>query len=264
MTPAPRQPLVEASDVHAAFGERAVLRGVALSVAAGELWVVLGPNGAGKSTLLRTLLGLHSASGGRIHLLGRALPLWPRSELARVLAWVPQIFEPVFGFSGLEVVAMGRSPHLGLWGIPTQADIAQARAAMEELGIAQLAGRPANAMSGGEQRLLLLARAFVQEPRLLFLDEPTAFLDLRHQVETLRALKLRTQRGLAAVAVLHDVNLAAAFADRVLLLEQGRVLASGEAGEVLTAPMLERLYGVPMTEVTGVGGQPLFAPRLSS
>jgi iron complex transport system ATP-binding protein len=177
---------------------------------------------------------------------------------------VPQIFEPVFGFSGLEVVAMGRSPHLGLWGIPTQADIAQARAAMEELGIAPLAGRPANAMSGGEQRLLLLARAFVQEPRLLFLDEPTAFLDLRHQVEALRALKLRTRRGLAAVAVLHDVNLAAAFADRVLLLEQGRVLASGDAGEVLTAPMLERLYGVPMAEVTGVGGQALFAPRLSS
>jgi iron complex transport system ATP-binding protein len=256
------QPLLEASDVHAAFGDRPVLRGMALSVASGELWVVLGPNGAGKSTLLRTLLGLHPASGGRIEVLGRPLGNWRRPELARVLAWVPQVFEPAFGFSGLELVTMGRSPHLGLWGLPSEADLSRARMCMEEMGIAALASRPANAMSGGEQRLLLLARAFVQEPRLLFLDEPIAFLDLRHQVEALRALKLRTQRGLGAVAVLHDVNLAAAFADRVLLLEQGRVLASGVGREVLTAPMLERLYGVAMIQVAGADGQPLFAPRL--
>ena len=258
------QRLLEASEVHAGFGERAVLRGVSLSLAAGELWVVLGPNGAGKSTLLRTLLGLHPASVGRIHVLGKPLSEWRRPNLARVLAWVPQVFEPAFGFSGLEVVAMGRTPHQGWWGLPSQADVGRARAIMEELGIAALAGRPATAMSGGEQRLLLLARAFVQEPRLLFLDEPTAFLDLRHQVEALRALKLRTRDGLGVVAVLHDVNLAAAFADRVLLLEEGRVLASGIAREVLSAPTLERLYGVPMTEVTGSGGQPLFAPRLPS
>jgi iron complex transport system ATP-binding protein len=173
------------------------------------------------------------------------------------------VFEPAFGFSGLEVVALGRSPHLGWWGIPTELDVARARASMEELGIAGLASRPATAMSGGEQRLLLLARAFVQEPQLLLLDEPTAFLDLRHQLETLRTLKLRTARGLGAVAVLHDVNLAAAFADRVLLLREGSTLASGGAREVLTAAMLEHLYGVPMTEVAGEEGRPLFAPKLA-
>jgi iron complex transport system ATP-binding protein len=257
------QRLLEASEVQAAFGHRVVLGGVSLSVGAGELWAVLGPNGAGKSTLLRTLLGLHPLSEGRIQVLRKPLAGWRRPELARILAWVPQVFEPAFGFSGLEVVAMGRSPYLGLWGVPGEADVVRARAAMEELDIAPLAARPANAMSGGEQRLLLLARAFVQEPRLLFLDEPTAFLDLRHQVEALRALKLRTRRGLGAVAVLHDVNLAAAFADRVLLLERGRMLASGSAREVLTAATLERLYGVPMTEVAGAGGQSLFAPRLT-
>lgn len=256
------QVLLDAREVSAAFGRRAVLGAVSLAVATGELWVVLGPNGAGKSTLLRTLLGLHPPTGGRVDVLGKGLDRWTRRDLARVVAWVPQVFEPAFGFTGLEVVAMGRSPHLGLWGMPGAADLARARASMEELGIASLEARPATAMSGGEQRLLLLARAFVQQPRLLLLDEPTAFLDLRHQVETLRALKLRTAQGLGAVAVLHDVNLAAAFADRVLLLREGRVLASG-AREVLTAETLERLYGVEMTAVAGEGGQPLFAPRLS-
>jgi iron complex transport system ATP-binding protein len=255
--------LLEAHELNAAFGQRAVLREVSLSVPAGQLWVVLGPNGAGKSTLLRTLLGLHPPAAGRIDVLGRPIDEWPRRELARVVAWVPQVFEPAFGFTGLEVVAMGRSPHLGWWGLPSGTDLARARASMEELGIAPLAARPATAMSGGEGRLLLLARAFVQEPRLLLLDEPTAFLDLRHQVETLRALRLRTARGLGAVAVLHDVNLAAAFADRVLLLREGRVLATGSPREVLTAAILERLYGVAMTEVTGEHGQPLFAPRLA-
>jgi iron complex transport system ATP-binding protein len=255
--------LLEAHELSAAFGRRGVLRGVSLSIAEGELWAVLGPNGAGKSTLLRTLLALHPPSGGRISVLGRPLGEWPRRQLARAIAWVPQVFEPTFGFTGLEVVAMGRSPHQGLWGLPTDADLARARAAMEELGIAALAARPATAMSGGEQRLLLLARAFVQEPKVLLLDEPTAFLDLRHQVEALRALKLRTGRGLGALAVLHDVNLAAAFADRVLLLREGRALATGSAREVLTSAVLERLYDVSMTEVPGEDGRPLFAPRLA-
>lgn len=253
---------LEATGVRAAYGAREVVHGVDLRVAAGELWVILGPNGAGKSTFLRALMGLHPASGGSVKLFGRELATWHRQELARKVAWVPQLFEPAFGFSGLEVVAMGRSPHLGLFGLPSTSDLTRARTLMEEVGIADLADRPSTALSGGEQRLLLLARSFLQAPELLFLDEPTAFLDLRHQVEMLERVRLRTKgNGLAAVAVLHDVNLAAAFADRVLLLRDGQALAAGAAREVLTSATLEALYQVPMTAVVAEGGQTLFAPR---
>jgi iron complex transport system ATP-binding protein len=251
-----------ADRVEATHGVRRVVGGVSLSVEAGQLWVILGPNGAGKSTLLRTLLGLHPLAGGAVTLCGRPLSTWRRSELAREVAWVPQVFDSAFGFTGLELVTMGRSPHLGLWGLPGRADLEAAQAALEELGIVELAHRPAHALSGGEQRLLLLARAFVQAPRLLLLDEPTAFLDLRHQVEALRTLKARTSAGLAVVAVLHDVNLAAAFADRVLLLRDGQTLAVGPAAQVLEADGLEALYGVPMTQVCAEGGQAVFAPRM--
>ena len=256
--------LLQAEAVTARHGDRVVVRGVDLEVRPGELWVILGPNGAGKSTFLRTLLGLHPLHGGSVKILGRELGGWRRAELAREVAWVPQVFDPAFGFTGLELVTMGRAPHLGLWGLPSKSDVESAQAALAELGIAQLADRPAHALSGGEQRLLLLARAFVQSPRLLLLDEPTAFLDLRHQVEALRTLKARTAAGLAAVAVLHDVNLAAAYADRVLLLRDGAVLAAGPTLDILTGERLEALYDVPMTHLVGEGGQPVFAPRMST
>ena len=249
--------------VEANYGERPVVRGIDLEVGAGELWVVLGPNGAGKSTFLRTLLGLHEKSAGTIDVFGRALETWTRGELARRIAWVPQVFEPAFGFTGLELVTMGRSPHLGLWGLPSQTDVEHAREVLRELSLEHLANRPSTLLSGGEQRLLLLARAFVQSPELLLLDEPTAFLDLRHQVETLRWVRERTRRGMAAVAMLHDVNLAAAIADKVLLVRAGEVLASGNTREVMTGATLEALYGVPMTQVVAEGGQPLFAARTS-
>ncbi|MBX5484526.1 MAG: ABC transporter ATP-binding protein [Myxococcaceae bacterium] len=257
------EPVLCARGVEAKYGERPVVRGVDLEVSPGELWVILGPNGAGKSTFLRTLLGLHPLSAGALTLFGRPIAHWSRPELAKKVAWVPQAFEPAFGFTGLELVTMGRSPHLGAWGLPSHRDVARAREVMQELGLAELAARPATLLSGGEQRLLLLARAIVQAPELLLLDEPTAFLDLRHQVETLRTVRERTRAGLAAVAVLHDVNLASAYADRVLLLQEGRVLASGPTREVLQGSTLEALYGVPMIEVAGAGGQPVFAPRFS-
>lgn len=255
--------LLSARGVQAGFGERPVVRGVELDVYAGELWVILGPNGAGKSTLLRAMLGLHALTGGTLAVFGREVASWSRPELAKRVAWVPQVFEPAFGFTGLELVTMGRSPHLGVWGLASKGDVERARAVMDELELGSFADRPATLLSGGEQRLLLLARAFVQAPELLLLDEPTAFLDLRHQVETLRAVRNRTRAGLGAVAVLHDVNLAAAFADRVLLLKDGRALASGPVREVLTGAVLETLYGVPMTEVAGSAGAPIFAPRFT-
>lgn len=253
--------LLDLQGLSAGYGPAPVLRDVSCSVRAGELWVVLGPNGTGKSTLLKSVLGAMPWTRGRIRLLERAREEWEARALARNVAWVPQGFEPAEGFSGLELVLMGRSPHLGLWGLTSASDEAVARAVLEELGVAYLAERSCEAMSGGERRMLLLARGLVQQPKLLLLDEPTAFLDVAHQVGALERVRARVDGGLGAVAVLHDVNLAAAFATHVLLLREGHVLARGPAPEVLQRERLEALYGVPMEMASAPSGARLFAPR---
>nr|WP_275583553.1 ABC transporter ATP-binding protein [Archangium primigenium] len=245
----------------AGYGASPVLQDVDWRVRAGELWAVLGPNGAGKSTLLRAVLGLGPWTRGEVRLSGQARAAWESRALARRVAWVPQDFEPAEGFSGLELVLMGRGPHLGLWGLTSAADEALAHAALDELGVGALAHRACEAMSGGERRMVLLARALVQRPELLLLDEPTAFLDVAHQVGALERVRARVDMGLGAIAVLHDVNLAAAFATHVLLLGQGRAQAAGPAPEVLQRERLEHLYGVPMDVAVTDSGARLFAPR---
>ncbi|HME91622.1 MAG TPA: ABC transporter ATP-binding protein [Myxococcaceae bacterium] len=256
------EPVLRLERLSAGYGRRSVLHEVSFTVQSGQLWVVLGPNGAGKSTLLRTCLGLHPPISGEIHLLGTPLERWKRREVARQVAWVAQSLDGTIEFTGLELVLMGRSPHLGLWGLPAAADVQRAMEIMSELGVAHLASRPADAISGGERRLLLLARALVQEPRLLVLDEPTAFLDLKHQAHVMAKLKSRTRMGLAVLAVVHDLNQAAAFADRALLLKEGTVLACGETARTLLDNLLERLYETPIASASA-GAQALFAPRLT-
>ncbi|MFZ5468218.1 MAG: ABC transporter ATP-binding protein [Myxococcota bacterium] len=253
--------LLEVREVVAGYGPHEVLRAVSFAVREGELWAVLGPNGAGKSTLLRALAGLLPLRGGEVALAGRALRSYGRRELAQTVAWVPQATEAESGFTGLELALLGRSPHLGFGGLPSGGDVARARAALEEMGVGHLAARSTAEVSGGERRLFWLARALVQSPRVLFLDEPTAFLDVRHQVRSLERVRAYVTKGAAAVAVLHDVNLAAAFADQVVLLREGKVLAQGEARKVLTGELLEELFDVPMTGADAPGGQRLFAPR---
>jgi iron complex transport system ATP-binding protein len=253
--------LLSLQNLSAGYGPVPVLQGVDWSVRAGELWAVLGPNGTGKSTLLRGVLGGGPWARGGIRLLGRERGEWEARALAQRVAWVPQTFESVEGFRGLELVLMGRSPHLGLWGLTSARDEALARAVLEELGVAALAERPFEALSGGERRMLLLARGLVQEPALLLLDEPTAFLDVAHQVGALERVRARVEAGLGAVAVLHDVNLAAAFATHALLLREGRVLAQGPVAQVLERERLETLYGVPLEMASAPSGARLFAPR---
>ena len=254
-------PLLVTRALLAGYGPGPVLHGVDCEVRSGELWAVLGPNGTGKSTLLRGVLGLLPWTRGTVRLLGRERPAWDARELARRVAWVPQGFEPAEGFSGLELVLMGRSPHLGLWGLTSERDVALARAALEELGVAHLADRSGEAMSGGERRMVLLARRLVQERSLLLLDEPTAFLDVAHQVGALNRVRARVEAGLGAVAVLHDVNLAAAFATHALLLRDGQVLAQGPVDTVLERERLESLYGLPLEMAQAPSGARLFAPR---
>ncbi|MBI3181315.1 MAG: ABC transporter ATP-binding protein [Myxococcales bacterium] len=245
----------------AGYGAREVLKGVDLSVEAGQLVAVLGPNGAGKSTLVRACLGLIPLGGGEVKLAGRPLAACSRRELAQLAAWVPQHLEAQAGFTGLELVLMGRSPHLGLWGLPSKGDLERAKAALSELSVEGLSSRSCAEVSGGERRLLWLARALAQEPKLLVLDEPTAHLDLKHQVDVLARVKHRVKGGLGALAVLHDVNQAAMFADQVVLLKEGKVLEAGAVSEVLREEALERLFEVPMASLEAAGGQRLFAPR---
>jgi iron complex transport system ATP-binding protein len=236
-----------------------VLQGIELSIEPKEAWVVLGPNGAGKSTLVRLVMGLVAPSAGEVEVCGHRLPGASARALALEVAWVPQVTMDDSGFTGLELALMGCAPRLGPWGLPSASDVARAREALAEMDASAVSDRPLGELSGGERRRVWLARALVQRPRLLVLDEPTAFLDVRHQVEMLRVVRRRVTDGLGVLAVLHDVNLAAHFATHVVLLKSGRVLASGPTAEVLTAERLSALYDVTMGGPAQ--GDTLFVPR---
>lgn len=238
--------LLELDQVSAGYGPRSVVEGVSLSVRPGEAWVVLGPNGAGKSTLVRVVMGLLPPSSGVVRVCGLSSAQATSRELAKVAAWVPQTMDDATGFTGLELALMGRAPHLSAWGLPGAGDEARALEVMKELGVEHLARRPLAEVSGGERRRVWLARALVQTPQLLVLDEPTAFLDIRHQVETLRAVQRRLQHGLGVLAVLHDVNLALHLATHALLLKDGRAVAQGPVREVLTRERLSSLFDIAM------------------
>lgn len=254
-------PLLELDSISAGYGATPVLSGVSLRVEPGQAWVVLGPNGAGKSTLVRVVMGLNAPTAGSVKVCGLPLPGTPARELAKVSAWVPQTMDDSTGFTGLELALMGRAPHLSAWGLPGQRDEAAAREVMKELGVAELASRPLSEVSGGERRRVWLARALVQAPKLLVLDEPTAFLDVRHQVETLRAVKQRLSLGLGVITVLHDVNLAMHVATHALLLKGGKCVAQGPVREVLTAEALSALFDIPMHPAAEA--EQVFVPRWS-
>jgi len=241
--PASTGPALKARDLSAGYGQRQVLNGVSLEVDAGELLAILGPNGAGKSTLLSLLGGSMRPWRGSVELLGRPIEDFERRALARVLASVRQESGAAFPFTVLEVVLMGRAPHLGPIRFEGTRDLAIARAALERFGLLSLAGRYIQELSGGERRRVFLARALAQEPAVALLDEPTAFLDLKHVSEIFALLKqLRAERRMAVIATFHDLNVAAQYADRILLLKDGVAVGWGAPEEVLTADNLRRVY----------------------
>jgi iron complex transport system ATP-binding protein len=252
-----------ADDVSFAFGERVVVAGVSLSIAAGELVAVLGPNGSGKSTLLRLLAGLIVPAGGAVRLDGRPLPSFGRRDLARRVAVVPQDPRIDFPFTALEVTLMGRAPHQSGLGLPSAHDLAVARAALAQVDAGALAGRAIDRLSGGERQRVFVARALAQEPDVLLLDEPTTHLDLRHQLEThVLVRRLCRERDLACVAVLHDLNLAMAHADRVVVLAAGSVAAAGPPADALTAARIAEVFGVVVTTVAHpTGAAPILVPH---
>ncbi len=226
------------------YPRRVVGRGLDLAMREGEVLCVLGPNGAGKTTLFRTLLGLLPALAGRVSLDGRDLASLDRAQVARALAYVPQASGIAFDFTLQEVVEMGRAAHLGAYAQPSAGDRRGARAALERLGIGDLADRPFGAVSGGERQLALLARALASEARCMVMDEPTAHLDFANQSRVLREIARMAGAGIAILLCSHDPDHAFAIADRALLLDRGQALALGDAAGVLTAQNLTRVYGV--------------------
>ena len=226
---------------------------------------VIGPNGAGKSTLVRLLSRLLVPAGGEVRLNGRALAQWPRSAMARVLAVVPQDPELPPAFTTWEMVLMGRTPYLGWFGQESERDRAVARQAMEDTGTWHLSGRFVSQLSGGEQQRVVIARALAQEPQVLLLDEPTAHLDINHQVEMLNLIShLVRLRQLAALAIFHDLNLASQFCDQLLLLDKGRVAARGAPAQVLTPTVIQGAYGARVEVMAHPqNGLPVVCPAIS-
>jgi iron complex transport system ATP-binding protein len=236
--------MLEARQVTFSFNGTPVLDRVDLCLEPGHMVGVIGPNGAGKSTLVRLLSRLLIPADGSVRLNGRGLAHWQPAELARVLAVVPQDPELPPAFTAWEMVLMGRTPYLGWMGQESEHDRAIVRQAMEETGVYHLSHRLIGQLSGGERQRVIVARSLAQQPRVLLLDEPTAHLDINHQVETLSLIaRLVKQRDLAALAIFHDLNLAAQYCDELVLLNLGRVEARGTPARVLTPALLKRVYG---------------------
>jgi len=235
--------VLAAEGVTAGYGTRTVVADVSVAVAPGELVGVIGPNGCGKTTLVRVLSGVLAPRHGVVRLDGRPLAEEPRRAVARRVAVVAQDAPLVLGFTVLETVLMGRAPHLPALAFPRAHDLVVARAALARLELTDLESRPLGALSGGERQRVLLARALAQEPEVLLLDEPTTHLDLRHQVGILDVVRQGCREGgVGALAVLHDLNLAALYCDRVVLLVGGRVAHAGGPEEVLTADRLAAAF----------------------
>jgi len=246
--------MLEGRGLHLAYGATEVLHGVDVTVRPGRIVGVIGPNGSGKSTLLRVLAGVQLPSAGEVRVDGR--PVRRGRELARRLAAVFQSESVPFPFTVRELVTLGRFPHAPA-GLGWQhLDHAAVDRVLRQLELTELAERRFDELSGGEQKRVLLARALAQEPEFLLLDEPTAALDLHHQVALLEVLsELRATRNLGLVAVLHDLNLVAQFCDEVVLLDHGRVRSVGTPAEVLVYPVLKEVFGVELyigvNELTG-------------
>lgn len=236
--------LAEAQQVHVTLGGTRVLDGVDLVARAGEVVALVGPNGAGKSTLLGALTGDIAPASGEVAVDGRPLDVWSPTELALRRAVLPQQVTVTFPFTVTDVVRMGRAPWARTAG--AELDEIAVRAAMDEADVAALADRHVPSLSGGERARVALARVLAQRTQLLLLDEPTAALDVHHQELVLAVVRRRVADGDGAVVVLHDLGLAAAYADRVAVLADGRIVADGPPESVLTPGLLSAVYQHPI------------------
>jgi iron complex transport system ATP-binding protein len=245
------------------FPGRTIGRDVSFSLAAGEVMCVLGPNGGGKTTLFRTVLGLLASHRGKILLEENPIETLSRTEIARLIGYVPQGHSGYFAYTVREFVLMGRTAHLGIFSSPSKKDDDVAGRALASLGMAHLAERPITEVSGGERQLALVARALAQEPSLLLLDEPTASLDFGNQVRVLQRIAALAQTGIAILFSSHDPDHAFLCAQRALLLAEGRALEIGAPRDVIRPDTLQRLYGVTVQVLPLAGGGHTCLPSIT-
>ena len=255
---------LRAEGVVAGYGGRAVVRGVSLELVPGGVTAIVGPNGGGKSTLLRALAGAHRPSQGSILLDGIPLRNLPPRALARRLAFLPQSPPVPTGTTVRELVAYGRYAHQGPFRRASAADREAVAGALAATAVTALADRPVQELSGGERQRALIAMVLAQQAGVLLLDEPTTFLDLRHQVEVLRLLRqLANDHSITIGAVLHDLNQAAACADQVAVLANGELIAAGPPAQVVTAATVRAAFGLDVTVIPNpVSGFPTCLPDL--
>lgn len=255
--------LLETRSLTLGYGERIVVREANLQVHAGELVALIGPNGAGKSSILRSVVGLLRPRSGNVLLFGRPLSEWSRRSLARRVTLMPQHAPVPQLYTVEETVQLGRTPFLGFWGTTSPHDRSVVDRTLDAFELTELRDHRVGELSGGEYQRAVLARAFAQEPQLLLVDEPTAYLDIHHQISTLSRLHRSAHAGgMGVLAVLHDLNLASTFSDRIILVSGGRVLRDGDPGSVLNSPEFARSYGSSVRIVANPEspGRPLVLP----
>jgi iron complex transport system ATP-binding protein len=260
--PLPDAPALLARNLTYRAGTATLVRDVCLDLRAGELLAVVGPNGAGKSTLLRLLTGDLRPAAGEVLLEGRPLAAYTARQQALRRAVLPQQTSMQFAFTAEDVVLMGRSPHSQGGHADSAADHALARAAMARTDTLDLAGRIFQSLSGGEQQRVTLARVLAQQPAILLLDEPTNALDIRHQELVMAIARDEVAKGAAVLAILHDLNLAAAHADRVAVMDHGRIVACGPPDAVMTEALLSTVFEHPLRVAAHpLGRGPLVLPE---
>lgn len=255
--------MLELRGVSFAYGNREVLHDIDLEIPTGAFMGLIGPNGSGKTTLLKLIMGLLKPTAGEVYWEGKVVRRIKRRHLARILAVVSQEYATAFPFCVKEIVLMGRSPHMGAWRFEGERDLAVVREAMEMTDTLHLAERPMDHLSGGEKQRVLIARALAQEPRVLLLDEPTAYLDIKHQVEFFELIhRLNRERGLTILAVTHDINLASLYCDFIVLLRDGRIYLKGTPEEVVREDHIQAVYVLPvLVDRHPVIGVPRVTPR---
>ena len=241
---------IEVKNLSFSYGERQVLHDISFSVGKGEFLSILGPNGVGKSTLFRCMLGLLSGYTGDMLVNGINARTFTARESAKHIAYIPQSSNPVFNYSVFDIVLMGRTSRLGSFRSPSEVDREKCHWALEKIGISHLADRCFHRLSGGEQQLVLIARALTQDAPILMLDEPTANLDFGNQLRVLEQARFLAREGYTVIQTTHHPEQSYMFSDRILAIQNGRVLTEGPPSQVLTAENMKALYRVDVDVVS--------------
>jgi len=252
------EPIIKVKDLHFAYADKRVLDGVSFDIVNQEFLSVIGPNGSGKTTLLKLLYGYLPPQKGSIHLAETPISQIKKGDLAKKIGVVSQIPQFQFEITALQLVLMGRSPHMGLLAFEGKEDLEIAHEAMVLTDVADFKARSLFSLSGGEFQRVMIARALAQKPEIMLLDEPTSYLDIKHQINICGLLKrMNRDRGITIVSVFHDINLASHFSDRIVVMKAGRIQGVGTPEDVIRKELLESVYDCPLyVDKSPVAGKP--------